>query len=187
MVSGLSRAEVARVTVNRQTPPVGKSPRSVDWLWTAANLPARLQASWVVAQHFVLRERGVEREESLVGAFRAYLTRFSFDANSLPVDFAGDIPDARLGFDRVFELVGHTEGIWSARQAELQLRVCPRCAARYLSDLSNSTASRGVRRCPFCAVLERYSSDARYRRLFPARRTPEWTALRVGALVPAHS
>jgi len=146
-VTGLSRAEVLRLVFDENEPSKsGKFPKSVDWLHKC-NLFAKVEASAIVATFRRLRELGMLPADALPSAYRQYRRRFPHES--------------RLDFDRAFDLVCHTDGIWAAAQPSMTLHTCAACSSRYLSSL-------GARRldgrdCPFCKLLRRYYSDPRVR------------------------
>jgi hypothetical protein len=144
-VTGLSRAEVLRLVFDENEPSKsGKFPKSVDWLHKC-NLFEKVEASALVASFRRLRELGMLPADALPGAYRQYRRRFS----------AG----ARLDFDRAFDLVCHTDGIWAAAQPGLSLHTCASCSSRYLSSLGSRYLDD--RDCPFCKLLQRYERDPR--------------------------
>ena len=82
---------------DRQAVPRGRSPDSPEW-YHGANLLCRAEASIVVAIYLRLRAADLSAGEALLGAYHHYCG-------------VCESPH-RISFDRAFDLVAHTDGIW---------------------------------------------------------------------------
>jgi flagellar transcriptional activator FlhC len=147
---------------DRLNVPRGRPPDSPDW-YHSTNLLNRSEASIVVVLYLRLRNRGVCAVDALVAAYRHY----------------GSICEAplRISFDRAFDLVSHTEGRWLTKTQSFSTVSCPSCRSEYLSALGAITGSPAE--CPFCKLLQRYSTDTRVQASFPVRPLPELTRRRL--------
>jgi len=108
----------------------GRPPYSDEFL---ARAPLRLQAgaSAFAARYERLRESGFLPAQSLITAFKHYLT----------------FPNApTLLFDEAFYLCCNLEGIWACRSKALQLAECRRCGSRHLQPFGSSSTPS----CAFC-------------------------------------
>ena len=66
---------------------------------------------------------------------------------------------SRISFDRAFDLVAHSTGLWFARCASFCTSWCPHCHAEYLGALGGRSTAPSA--CPFCQILRRYDRDPR--------------------------
>ena len=162
-LTGLPPRELLRLLFpDREHVPRGRPPDSPEW-YHGANLLYRAEASIVVALYRRLRDGGFAAAEALVAAYRHY----------------GSICEAplRISFDRAFDLVSHTEGRWLTKTQSFSTVSCPSCRSEYLSALGAITGSPAE--CPFCKLLQRYSTDTRVQASFPVRPLPELTRRRL--------
>ena len=103
---------------DRQAVPRGRSPDSPEW-YHSANLLGRAEASIVVAVYCRLRAADLSAGEALLGAYRHYCG-------------VCQAPH-RISFDRAFDLVAHTDGIWITETQSFSLVTCPRCHSAFLA------------------------------------------------------
>lgn len=158
-ITGLSRSEVMHLLFEDAPPRSGKYPESTEWL-NKANLFARIEASTFLSIYRDFRERGCEPRDALVGAFPHYRLLFC--------------KDPRVTFDRAFDLVSRTDGLWR-QKPDLSLVACRTCGARYLSSLCFHPVEADP--CPFCKLTSRYDCDKRVRSYLPERAlSARWSA-----------
>ena len=86
----------------------------------------------------------------------------------------------RINFDRAFDLVCHTQGIWIADRPQLALATCPRCQSQHLTGLGERPSHH--RPCPFCQLVKRYWCDKRVQATFPPRSLPAVKSSQFGLL-----
>jgi flagellar transcriptional activator FlhC len=110
----------------------GRPPYSDEFL-ARASLRLQAAASAFAARYERLRSSGFPPAESLITAYKHYLT----------------FPNApMLLFDEAFYLCCNLDGIWAARSKTMQLADCRCCGSRHLQPYgSTATAS-----CAFCNI-----------------------------------
>jgi len=168
LITGLSRSEVLSILIDEGvSPKSGKHPESSEWLYKC-NLFPQVEASTLVSIYRRFRSLGICPSESLVAAFKHYHAHFG--------------TDARLNFDRAFDLVCHIDGIWSCTKPDMSLLTCTTCQSQYLSSLCSHTKDNTG--CPFCKLLGRYEYDKRIRDYLPSRPLEIFDALHAGLLSP---
>jgi flagellar transcriptional activator FlhC len=162
-LTGLRPSELRYLLFSDQHPPPrGRTPDTREW-YHGANLLHRMQASVVVSNFARLRHLGFAPAESLVGAYRYYLSLY------------GELH--RISFDRAFDLAAHTEGLWIARMASFHVVRCSRCGSEYLDALGSAPSDDGA--CPFCRMIDRHRRDPRLTAPFrveplPFTQAPDW-------------
>ena len=110
-VTGLNHAEVVRLFfVDEQSAPRGRPPESADWFDNKSNLLDKVEASILVALFARIRALEFGPADALVGAFKHYREKCS--------------SGPRISFDRGFDLVCNTYGIWLADKPQLTLITC---------------------------------------------------------------
>lgn len=165
-VTALSRKEVVREFFDASDrPKSGKPPASSEWLYKV-NLFGHIEASVLVAMFGRLRDLGIADEEALVTAFKEYRARFGVNA--------------RIDFNRAFDIVSHCWGAWLELPADLALYTCCVCHSQYVAALGDSGG--GERNCPFCKVLTRWAKEERVREYFPERQIGRATPISIGGL-----
>jgi hypothetical protein len=150
---------------DRQAVPRGRSPDSPEW-YHGANLLCRAEASIVVAVYRRLRTAALGAGDALIGAYRHYCG-------------VCQAPH-RITFDRAFDLVAHTDGIWLTETQCFSLAACPACGSAFLA--AYGTVARSNDHCPFCKLVQRYSTDPRVQSSFPARPLATPIATQLGML-----
>jgi len=115
----------------------------------------------VVSIYHRIRALGFGEGEALVTAYKHYLS------------VCGE--SHRISFDRGFDLVSHTEGIWVARTASFTLTPCRACACEFLAALGERSV--GDSQCPFCRLVKRYLGDPRVQACFRVRALPDLRSL----------
>ena len=165
-VTGLEHNELVRLFfVDEHSAPRGRPPDSPEW-YHQANLIEKVQAAMVVAVYCRTRDLGFGPPDALVGAFKHYREQCA--------------PPVRISFDRAFDLVCHTQGIWIADRPHLTLAICRQCRCQHLVALGEST--RDGRGCPFCRLVQRYRCDKRVQATFPSRSLPAGESVQFGLL-----
>ncbi|HVR52861.1 MAG: hypothetical protein DI587_03545 [Variovorax paradoxus] len=170
-LTGLHPRELRYLLFNaQQHPPRGRAPDTREW-YHSANLLQRMQASVVVSTFVRLRSLDFAPEQALVTAYRHYQTLY------------GDA--GRISFDRAFDLVAHTAGLWITSVPSFDLRACAHCASDYLDAVGVHQGHDGA--CPFCRMIERHRRDPRLTASFraatlPMEHAPDWLRW---AVVPA--
>ena len=123
--------------------PRGRLPNTRDWFHNAS-LPQRIEASILMTDFEHSRALGFRAAESLVAAHRFH-RRF----------FGGQ---ARISFDRAFDLAAHTAGLWIASSASFRVTPCPACGKHRLHAACTGPV---LDRCMFCKLIERSAYDKR--------------------------
>lgn len=165
-ITGLDHNELVRLFfVDEHSAPRGRPPDSPEW-YHQANLIEQVEAAIVVTVHCRMCELGFGPAEALVGGFKRYREQCT--------------QTPRISFDRAFDLVCHTQGIWITDRPHLALATCPCCSSRYLTGLGESP--RHSRACPFCKVIKRYQCDKRVQATFPPRSLPAVKSIQFGLL-----
>jgi flagellar transcriptional activator FlhC len=163
-LTGLPPRELLRLLFpDRNNVPRGRPPDSPEW-YHGANLLNRAEASIVVVLYRRLRNGGFPAAEALVAAYRHYATLCE---NPL-----------RISFDRAFDLVSHTDGLWLTSTQSFSPVPCPACHSEYLAAFGS--VARSNVECPFCKLCQRYGTDQRVQASFPVRPLPRITAHDVG-------
>lgn len=130
-VTGLASGFILRTLYDKQTrAPKGRPPYKDDFYFRAT-LRVKVEASSFAVKYRALVVAGYLPSESLVAAYRHYLSL---------------TPAPTFCFDEAFYLVAHLDGIWAARSSTLQLGLCRRCDSQHLVAIG-SLAPHG---CPFC-------------------------------------
>jgi flagellar transcriptional activator FlhC len=177
-VTGMSRSELVRLLFDEgESPKPGKHPESAEWLHKC-NLLTQVEASVCIAIYRRMRELDIGPAEALVAAFKQYVA--CFRSFSEPVDSGPPATKAfqsRLNFDRAFDLVCHTDGIWACHRRDLSLLSCEICDSRYLTSYSDAAPHTD---CTFCKLRQRYSADKRIREFLPPRSMPQLTIRQLG-------
>jgi len=156
-ITGLEHGELVRLFfVDKDSAPRGRPPQSPDWYHHEANLIEKVEATMVVALYCRMRDLGFGPTDALVGGFKHYREQ----CNQSP----------RISFDRAFDLVCHTHGIWIAERPQLTLATCSRCQSQHLTGVGERPSQH--RPCPFCQLVKRYSCDKRIQATFPPRSLP---------------
>lgn len=144
-LTGLPPKELQRLLFSTFAPaPRGRTPNTREWYHTA-NVLYRTESSLVAANFRRLRQQGFAPAETLVAVYRYYQSVHR--------------PPSRISFDRAFDLVAHTEGIWIAKEASFRVVLCSRCGSEFLD--APSTDAGDDRHCPFCQLLDRHERDHR--------------------------
>jgi flagellar transcriptional activator FlhC len=144
-LTGLRTQEIQRLLFTHRGPHLrGRAPDTPEW-FHRANLPSRCEASIVVVSFLRIRSMGFSGTDALIEAYRYY--RSMHPAPS------------RISFDRAFDLVAHSTGLWFARCASFCTSWCPHCHAEYLGALGGRSTAPSA--CPFCQILRRYDRDPR--------------------------
>lgn len=150
-LSGLPPREIQRLCFSRQFPaPRGRAPDTREWYHTA-NVLDRSESSLVAANVNHMRRAGFAPAETLVAAYRYYQTLRT--------------PPHRISFDRAFDLVANTEGLWIAKESCFRVVHCTRCGSAFLDALNTDAADD--RNCPFCPLIERHVRDPRLTAQYP--------------------
>jgi len=166
-LTGLPSREVLRLLFpDRLSVPRGRSPDSPEW-YHGANLIHRAEASIVVSLYRRLRDAEFPAGEALVGAYRHYVGICQ--------------PPHRISFDRAFDLVAHTEGLWITDTLSFSLLTCPTCHSEFLTAYGAVARSNGE--CPFCKLVRRYGSDPRVQEAFPVQPLAAPSAEQLGMLI----
>ena len=166
-ITGLEHNELVRLFfVDKHSAPRGRPPDSPDWYHQKANLIGKVEAAIVVAVYCRMRDLGFGPTDALVGGFKYYREQ----CNQSP----------RINFDRAFDLVCHTQGIWIADRPQLALATCPRCQSQHLTGLGERPSPH--RPCPFCKLVKRYWCDKRVQATFPPRSLPAVKSSQFGLL-----
>jgi len=150
---------------DRQAVPRGRSPDSPEW-YHGANLLCRAEASIVVAVHRRLRAADLGAGEALLGAYHHYCG-------------VCQAPH-RISFDRAFDLVAHTDGIWLTEAQSFSLVTCAKCRSAFLAAFG--AVARSNDPCPFCKLVQRYGTDPRVQSSFPARPLAAPAPMQLGML-----
>lgn len=164
-ITGLEHHELVRLLfIDQHTAHRGRPPSSPDW-YHQASLAEQVQAAIVVAGYVRMRELGFDPADAMISGYRRYREYCA--------------KDVRISFDRAFDLVCHTEGIWLASERHLQLLACLACRSRYLATLGELP---DCSRCSFCKLIRRYRSDSRMQAMFPPRSMPPDSGREYGLL-----
>ena len=147
-ITGVDRGELVRYFGGGYKQ-CGRTPASPEWYHTA-NLLNRAEASIFVAIYRRLRALGFPADESLICGYKHYLGV----CRGQP----------RVCFDRAFDLVCHSDGIWLADAPSLDLIKCPVCSSHYVAALGDVAGPEG---CVFCKLVKRYLCISACRRPFP--------------------
>src|SRR5438034_8025069 len=111
-ITGLEHGELVRLFfVDKHSAPRGRPPDSPDWYHREANLIEKVEATMVVAVYCRMRDLGFDPTDALVGGFKHYREQ----CKQAP----------RISFDRAFDLVCHTQGIWIADHPHLMVWTPP--------------------------------------------------------------
>jgi flagellar transcriptional activator FlhC len=165
-LTGMIPREVLRLLFpDRQSVPRGRSPDSPEW-YHGANLLYRAEASIVISIYRRLRAADFGAGEALLGAYRHYVGVCQ--------------PPQRISFDRAFDLVAHTDGLWLTETQSFSLVVCPACRSEFLAAFGSVAHSND--QCPFCKLVQRYGTDPRVQSSFPARPLADPSAMQLGML-----
>jgi hypothetical protein len=152
-VTGICHNELVRLFfVDEHSAPRGRPPDSAEW-YHQANLIEKVEAAIVVVVYCRMRALGFGPADALVGGFMRYREQCA--------------QTPRISFDRAFDLVCRTQGIWTSDCPHLSILLCPSCKSRYLSGLGESATQSYA--CPFCKLIKRYHYDKRVRATFPQR------------------
>lgn len=144
-ITGLQRRMLAQLfIVVGPNAARGRLPSMPDWFHTS-NLIDQVDASCCMAIYTRFRELGFPPSVALVAGYKHYRHQ---------CDQAG-----RLNFDRAFDLVCHTDGLWKYKKAHLALHRCPRCGSSYLANVGLVVTHSGE--CLFCRLVRRYPFDVR--------------------------
>jgi flagellar transcriptional activator FlhC len=155
-LTGLPPREVLRLLFpDRYNVPRGRPPDSPEW-YHGTNLLNRVEASIVVVTYRRLKQGGFASADALVGAYRRYASLCE--------------SPLRISFDRAFDLVAHTDGIWLTSTQSFSIAACRTCRSEYLAPFGAQTRSGAE--CPFCKLVQRYSTDQRVQASFPVRPLP---------------
>ena len=166
LLTGMNPRDLLRLLFpDRQSVPRGRSPDSPEW-YHSANLLYRAEASIVVATYRRLRCSGFTGGEALLGAYRHYIGICQ--------------PPQRISFDRAFDLAAHTDGLWLTETQSFSLAICPACHSEFLAAFGTLALSN--EHCPFCKLVQRYSTDPRVQSSFPTRPLVAPTAMQLGML-----
>ncbi len=150
-ITGVSTRELLRLLfTDRNLPPRGRTPDTREW-YHSANLLCRTEASVIVTNFRRLHAMEFSAGEALVCAYRYYLSVYR--------------SPRRISFDRAFDLVSHTEGIWIATVTSFSVIACPACGSDFLDSLGSPSGSN--MHCPFCRLLQRVDRDPRVKAAFP--------------------
>lgn len=151
LITGLPHREVVRLFFDDQRAARrGRPPESANW-FDRSNLLDRVEASIVVALFARIRELGFGPTEALIGAYKQYCEKCG--------------PTPRISFDRAFDLVCNTYGVWLSHKPQLKLADCQTCDFRFLCPAGETS-------CHFCKLIKRYASDRRVQAKFPPRSLP---------------
>jgi flagellar transcriptional activator FlhC len=165
-ITGLAHNELVRLFfVDEQSAPRGRPPDSPEW-YHQANLIEKVEAAIVVAVYCRMHELGFGPADALVSGFKHYREQ--------------RVQTPRISFDRAFDLVCHTQGIWIADRPQLARATCACCKSRYLAGLGENP--RHARACPFCKLITRYWCDKRVQATFPSRSLPAMKSIQFGLL-----
>jgi len=148
----LTHRELVRLFfTDPQAIPRGRPPDSPEWYHTA-NALFRAEASLFGVLYAKLRHGKFAPTDALVSGYRHY--RGMCDG------------EARISFDRAFDLASHLDGIWIASVKSFAIATCPRCDSGHLVAVGGVAAQ--AEGCPFCKILRRYQTDPRVQMSFPA-------------------
>lgn len=165
-ITGLEHNELVRLLfIDERSAPRGRPPDSREW-YHQANLIEKVEAAIVVSIYSRMRELGFGPADALVGSVKHYRELC--------------IQAPRISFDRAFDLVCHTEGIWIADRPHLAVATCPSCLSRFLAGLGETPCRSCA--CPFCRLIKRYPCDKRVQATFPARALPAVKSFQFGLL-----
>ena len=138
-MTGLPATFILRFVFDRENGARRGRPPYSDEFLTRAPLRLQAAASAFAARYERLRESRFPPAESLITAFKHYLT----------------FPNApTLLFDEAFYLCCNLDGIWACQTKALQLAECRRCGSRHLQTYGSSATPS----CAFCN--SRRSDDA---------------------------
>jgi hypothetical protein len=151
--------------IDEHTARRGRPPASPEW-YHQANLIEKVEAAIVVAIYCRVRDLGFGPADALVSGFKHYREQCS--------------QTPRISFDRAFDLVCHTQGIWIAARPKLAFATCPACKSRYLTAIGESPGQRYA--CSFCKLIKRYGCDKRVQATFPSRSLPALKSVQFGLL-----
>jgi len=139
LMTGLPATFILRFVFDRESGARRGRPPYSDEFLTRAPLRLQAAASAFAARYERLRESRFPPAESLITAFKHYLT----------------FPNApTLLFDEAFYLCCNLDGIWACQSKALQLAECRRCGSRHLQTYGSSATPS----CAFCN--SRRSDDA---------------------------
>jgi len=165
-ITGLDHKELVRLFfVDEHSAPRGRPPDSSEW-YHQASLIEKVEAAIVVVVYCRMRALGFGPADALVGGFKHYREQCA--------------QTPRISFDRAFDLVCHTHGIWLTDRPHLAVATCPCCKSRYLTGLGEPATQRHA--CPFCKLIKRYRSDKRVQATFPPRPFPAASSTQFGLL-----
>jgi hypothetical protein len=164
-ITGLPPREIQRLLFNDpQAIPRGRPPDSPEW-YHSANLLYRTDASIFATTYRRLRRADIGAGDALVGAYRHY--RMVCQAPH------------RISFDRAFDLVSHSDGIWITRSPSFAVVTCPSCASEFLAAIGTVPTADA---CPFCKLVKRYGNDRRVQTSFPTHPLPDPSAFQLGMM-----
>ena len=165
-MTGLEHNELVRLFfVDEHSARRGRPPDSAEW-YHQANLIEKVEATIVVAVYCRMRGLGFAPADALVGCFKHYCEQCT--------------QQPRISFDRAFDLVCHTEGIWIADRPHLALATCAHCQSQHLTAIGESPSTS--RACPFCHLVKRYRLDRRVQATFAPRSLPAVNSIQFGLL-----
>lgn len=157
-LSGLPPREIQRLCFSRQFPaPRGRVPDTREW-YHSANVLDRSESSLVAANVHHMQHNGFPPAETLVAVYGYYMSLRT--------------PPRRISFDRAFDLVANTEGLWISKDPCFRIIHCTRCGSSFLDALSIDAVDD--RNCPFCPLIERHERDPRLTAQYPEG---DWTIL----------
>ena len=164
LMTGLPATFILRFVFDKANGARRGRPAYSDEFIGRAPLRVQAAASAVAARYERLRQSGFAPAESLITAYRHYLT----------------FPDApRLLFDEAFYLCCNLDGIWACRARALQLADCTGCGSRHLQAYGSGATSC----CAFCNGRRADTQgDARMTRESDRQRTAPRLDARVTAL-----
>jgi hypothetical protein len=165
-ITGIEHNELVRLLfVDERSAPRGRPPDSPEW-YHQANLIEKVEAAMVVAVYCRMCDLGFGPADALVGCFKHYREQCT--------------QPPRISFDRAFDLVCHTQGIWITDRPYLALATCVCCQCQHLTALGERPSVR--RACPFCQLVKRYRCDKRVQATFPSRSLPAVESIQFGLL-----
>lgn len=163
-LTGLPPRELLRMLFpDRYSVPRGRPPDSPEW-YHGANLLYRAEASIVVSIYRRLRVAGFTSADALVTAYRHYR--------------GVCVPPHRISFDRAFDLVAHTDGLWLTGTQSFSVVTCPKCHSEFLAAFGSIAKSNDD--CPFCKLVQRYGTDQRVQASYPVRPLPDLALIELG-------